>query len=162
MTPSTVSLARMSGQSNALTSGFGSARPEVSMMMWSGRGSRASRPSMAGRKSSATVQQMQPLASSTILSSGQDSTPQDLQDLAVDADIAEFVDDQREPPAARIGQHVADQRGLAGAEEAGDDGDGNFREAHGSGSGTGARRSIRHPAEWPNRDESAPPVAWSV
>ena len=36
MTPSTVSLARSSGQSNALTSGFGNARPEVSMMMCSG------------------------------------------------------------------------------------------------------------------------------
>ncbi len=33
MTPSTVSLERIAGQSNAFTSGFGSARPEVSMMM---------------------------------------------------------------------------------------------------------------------------------
>ena len=101
-TPSTVRRERISGQSNALTSGFGSARPEVSMTMWSGRGSRASSASIAGAKSSATVQQMQPLASSTIFSSGQVSTPQALQDLAVDADVAEFVDDQREPAAAGV------------------------------------------------------------
>ena len=85
-----------------------------------------------------------------------------LQDFAVHADIAEFIDDKRQPPAARVGQHMADQRGLAGAEEAGDDGDGNFREAHGSGSGRAPGESNRHPAERPNRDESAPPVAWSV
>ena len=42
-----------------------------------------------------------------------------LEDFAVDADIAEFVDDHRKPPSAGIGEHVADQRRLAGAEKAG-------------------------------------------
>src|SRR5262249_13093751 len=45
-----------------------------------------------------------------------------LQNLAVDADIAELVDDDGEPAALRIGEHVADQRRLAGAEKAGDGG----------------------------------------
>ena len=49
------------------------ARPEVSMMMWSGGSARSSRAWIVGRKSSATVQQMQPLASSTMSSSLQSS-----------------------------------------------------------------------------------------
>src|SRR5262249_60659511 len=56
-----------------------------------------------------------------------------LEDLAVDADVAEFVDDDGEAAALRIRQHVADQCGLAGAEEAGDDRAGHARE-----------RSVRH------------------
>ena len=75
-TPSTVRRERIAGQSNALTSGFGKASPDVSMMMWSGRFSCASNASIAGAKSSATVQHRQPLASSTMFSSGQLSTPQ--------------------------------------------------------------------------------------
>ena len=43
------------------------------------------------------------------------------QQAAIDADIAELVDDQRDPPAARILQEVTDQRRLTGSEEAGDD-----------------------------------------
>ena len=39
------------------------------------------------RNQSATVQQMQPLASSTTFSSGQASMPQSLEDVAIDADI---------------------------------------------------------------------------
>src|SRR5271166_1525163 len=77
-TPSTVSFVRRSGQSKALTSGFGKARPDVSMTMWSGLGSRASSALTAGAKSSATVQQMQPLASSMIASRGQASSAQPL------------------------------------------------------------------------------------
>ena len=50
------------------------------------------------------------------------------EDFAVDADIAELVDDDGEAAALRIGEHVADQRGLAGAEEAGDDGAGDAGE----------------------------------
>ncbi len=46
------------------------------MMRWSGGGSRASSCSIAGRKSSATVQQMQPLASSMIEPSVQTGSPQ--------------------------------------------------------------------------------------
>ena len=44
--------------------------------MWSGAGSRARMVRMAGRKSSATVQQMQPLASSITSSSAQSAMPQ--------------------------------------------------------------------------------------
>ena len=50
------------------------------------------------------------------------------EDLAIDADIAELVDDHREPAAARIGEHVADERRLARAEKARDDGAGNAGE----------------------------------
>ena len=46
--------------------------------------------------------------------------------VAVDADFAEFVDDDGDAAAAGIFQHVADQGGFAGAEEAGDDGGGDF------------------------------------
>ena len=52
------------------------------------------------------------------------------QDVAIDAEIAELVDDQRDALALGLGEHVADQRGLAGAEEAGDDGGGNFCVRH--------------------------------
>src|SRR5271166_3969926 len=77
-TPSTVSFVRKSGQSKAFTSGFGRASPEVSITMWSGLGSRASNALTAGAKSSATVQQMHPLASSMIASRGQASSAQPL------------------------------------------------------------------------------------
>ena len=49
------------------------------------------------------------------------------QDLAVDAEGAELVDDHRDAPPAGIGEDMAHQRRLAGAEEAGDDGGGDFR-----------------------------------
>ncbi len=77
-TPSTVTRLLIAGQWKACTSGLGSARPEVSMRMWSTLGERARMASRAGTKSSATVQQMQPLASSTMFSSGQVSMPQPL------------------------------------------------------------------------------------
>ena len=48
------------------------------MTMWSGFGSRASSAIIAGAKSSATVQQMQPLASSMIASRGQAASAQPL------------------------------------------------------------------------------------
>ena len=63
------------------------------------------------------------------------------QDFAVDADVAEFVDDQREAPAARVLQQVADHRRLAGAEEAGDDGGGDFREGGHAAGSIGGRRA---------------------
>ena len=50
------------------------------------------------------------------------------EDLAVDADIAELVDDDGKTAALRVGQHVADERRLTGAEKAGDDGAGHARE----------------------------------
>ena len=43
------------------------------------------------------------------------------EDFAVDADVAELVDDHREPAPVRVGEHMADQRRLPGAEKAGDD-----------------------------------------
>ena len=49
-------------------------------------------------------------------------------EIAVDPDIAEFVDDEREPPPAGVGHEMANQRRLARAEKAGDDGDGCFGE----------------------------------
>ena len=51
-----------------------------------------------------------------------------LENLAVDADIAELVDDHREAAALRVLDHMADERGFAGAQKAGDDGAGNPRE----------------------------------
>ena len=51
------------------------------------------------------------------------------EDLAVDADIAELVDDERDAPPSRIGEQMADERRLAGAEEAGDDGRRDFLRA---------------------------------
>ena len=75
-TPSTVTREAISGQLKALTSGLGSARPEVSMTMCSGGDGPVEQAFRAGTKSSATVQQMQPLASSTMLSSVQLSMPQ--------------------------------------------------------------------------------------
>ena len=48
------------------------------------------------------------------------------EDVLVDAEFAELVDDERDALALGVGEQVADQRGLAGAEEAGDDGDGDL------------------------------------
>ena len=72
--------------------------------------------------------------------------PQDLQDRAVDAEIAELVDDEREPPPARVFERVADQRGFAGAEKAGDYGDGNLRGDHAVRSGGQGRNAGEHTA----------------
>src|SRR3954465_12009742 len=44
-----------------------------------------------------------------------------LEDLAVDAEIAKLVDDHREPSPLRMRQHMADERGLARSQKAGDD-----------------------------------------
>ena len=76
-TPSTVMRLRIADQSKALSKGAGRASPDVSIRIWSGRGSSASRRSTVGMKSSATVQQMQPLASSTMFSAGQSGMAQD-------------------------------------------------------------------------------------
>src|SRR3569623_164597 len=54
-----------------------------------------------------------------------------LDDLAIDAELAELVDDERDPPPARNAQQVLDQAGLPGAEEAGHDRRGNLA-AHNS------------------------------
>lgn len=47
-----------------------------------------------------------------------------LEDFAIDAQFAEFVDDDRNAAPLSVVEHVAQQGGLARAEEAGDDGDG--------------------------------------
>ncbi len=69
------------------------------------------------------------------------------ENFAIDADVAEFVDDDGEAAALRIGEHVADQRRLAGAEKAGDDGAGHARQrsAHKSTSlkSSGGTRAIK-------------------
>ncbi len=54
-----------------------------------------------------------------------------LEDFAIDANVAELVDDHRKPAALRVGNHVADQRRFAGAEESGDDGAGDARKRSG-------------------------------
>jgi hypothetical protein len=46
--------------------------------------------------------------------------------LVVDADLAELVDDHGVLLAVRLGQNAVEQRGLAGAEVAGEDGDRDF------------------------------------
>ena len=48
------------------------------------------------------------------------------QERLVEADITELVDQDGEAPALRVLDHVADQRRLAGAEEARDDGAGDL------------------------------------
>ena len=50
------------------------------------------------------------------------------QDIAIDAHGAEFVDQHRQPLALRVLHQMADQRRLARAEKAGDDGDGDLVE----------------------------------
>ena len=52
------------------------------------------------------------------------------EDFVVDAEIAELVDDERDALAPGVRKEVPDQRGLAGAEEAGDDGDGDLLLVH--------------------------------
>ena len=49
--------------------------------------------------------------------------------LVVDADLAELVDDHRVALAVRLGEDAVEQGRLAGAEIAGEDGDGDFVEA---------------------------------
>ncbi len=65
-----------SGQAKACTGGLGNAKPDVSMMMCSRAGLRAKIALIAARKSSATVQQTHPLASSVTSSSRQVGIPQ--------------------------------------------------------------------------------------
>ena len=62
------------------------------------------------------------------------------EDLAVDADIAELVDDDGQPPPAGILQDMADECCFPGSEKAGDDGAGRLGEARpGRAQGDGAR-----------------------
>ena len=61
-------------------------------------------------------------------------------EITVDADLAEFVDDNGVSAAVGAGENTVQQRGLAGAEVAGEDGDGNlFGCGHGADIGTTPR-----------------------
>ena len=53
------------------------------------------------------------------------------QDLVVDVLLAEFVFDDGDLLAMCLGEHALEQRGLAGSQEAGEDGDGNQALRHG-------------------------------
>ena len=68
------------------------------------------------------------------------------QDVAVDADVAELVDDEGETPTVGLLEQVPDHGGLAGSEEAGDDRHGNLLQgAHAGGPfefGGGGMRAI--------------------
>src|SRR5262249_55967774 len=77
---------------------------------------------------------------------GAGRVPAAFQDLAVDADIAELVDDNGKPSPIGIGENVSDQRGLARTEKAGDDGAGDAGKRDHSSSSTkssGGTRAIR-------------------
>src|SRR5262249_50199342 len=73
--------------------------------------------------------------------------PAALEDLAIDSHVTELVDDHGEAAATGIRQDMADQRRLAGAEKAGDDGAGHARErgvhALSSSKSVGGTRAIR-------------------
>ncbi len=71
-----------------------------------------------------------------------------LEDVAVDAEITEFVDDERYALAIRVVEQMADEGGLAGAEKAGDDGGGDL--LHGKAPETG-----KAGATGPRQDRSA-------
>ena len=79
--------------------------------------------------------------------------------VVVDADLAEFVDDHGVFLAVRLGQDAVEQRGLAGAEIAGQHRDGDFvSTSSGSrGHGTGSSRRISRPER---KTEAA--VSWSA
>ena len=121
----------IAGQWKACTSGFGSARPEVSITMWSTAGMRVEdrverrHELVRHRAAQAAVGELDDV----LLRAGGIAAA--FEDLAVDADVAELVDDDGEPAALRIRQDMADQRRLAGAEEAGDDGAGHAGERDG-------------------------------
>ena len=68
-------------------------------------------------RSPRTVQQMQPL----LVSKSSSSAP--MTSSLIDADLAELVLDDGDALAVLRGEDVVQQRGLAGAEEAGEDGD---------------------------------------
>ena len=61
--------------------------------------------------------------------------------VVVDADLAELVDDHGVALAVVLGEDAVEQRGLAGAEIAGEDGDGDFFRSGGGGRGGQARVS---------------------
>ena len=76
-----------------------------------------------------------------------------LDDLRVDADVAELVDDEGQAPPVRVGEEVADHAGLARPEESGDHGGGDPC-AHGRSSVVAAT------APAAERGRSAMPARW--
>ncbi len=82
-----------------------------------------------------------------------------LQYLAIDTDVAEFVDDQGDALAVGVFQHVVHEGGLAGTEEAGDDGGGNFLRGHEVASSVVMLRDRRWPRNTPMRIHRTADVA---
>ncbi len=120
------------------STGAGSARPVVSSITrWN-----VTRPlsrsrsscSSASTRSPRSVQHRQPLGSSTMPSSIA------LDQQVVEADLAELVDDDGGVGERRVGDQAVEQRGLAGAEEAGQHGE---RERLGRARGGASARSSR-------------------
>jgi len=109
-----------SSMKKVCATGAGSASPVVSTMMASNLPLRRIRPSMMRTRSPRTVQQMQPLFISNTSLVGADH------EVVVDADLAELVDDDGVFLAVRLGQDAVEQRGLAGAEIAGQHSDGDL------------------------------------
>ena len=119
---STVTRLFTPGHWKACTSGFGSASPLVSIRMWSTRGTRREDPVqrrhevVGHRAADAAVRELDDILLRAALD------PAALQDLAVDPDVAELVDEDRQPPPAGVLQQMPDQRRLPGPEKPGDDG----------------------------------------
>ncbi len=117
----------MPGQLNAFSSGLGKARPLVSITMCSG-GARPIEQRLHGRQevlgdgaAQAAIRQLDDV----LLIAALDAAG--AQHLAIDAERAELVDDDRDAPAARMRQQMPHQRGLAGAQETSDDRCGDLR-----------------------------------
>ncbi len=128
ITPSTVTRERIAGQLKAVTSGFGRARPEVSIRMCSGgfgpveKFRERRHEIVRDRAADAAVRQFDDV----VLGAAADAAA--LDERAVEADIAELVDQHRQTPALGVLEEVAHERGFAGAEEAGHDGAGDLGE----------------------------------
>ena len=141
MTPSTVIRERIAGQSKAFRSGFGSARPEVSIRIWSGFWGRAISASIVGMKvvgdgaADAAIGKLDDILGRAVLIGA------GFQDVAVNADRAEFIDQDRQPLALGVLHQMADQRRFARAQKAGDDGDGDLVEVGHSGVSIGGIRA---------------------
>ena len=118
--PSSRKLRRISSSvKKVCATGAGLARPVVSIRMPSSRSLRLRRRPRMRIRSPRTEQQMQPLFISN------SSSSLAMTQLVVDADLAELILDHRQLPPVLLGQDAVEQRRLAGAEEAGEDGDGN-------------------------------------
>ena len=125
-TPSTVMRVRISGQAKACTSGFGNARPEVSIEDVLGRLGAVEQPGHGRQEivGDGAAQAAIGELDDVLLGAGGVAAAE--QHLAVDAELAELVDDDGEPPpVGAVRQQMPHEARLAGAEEAGDDCRGN-------------------------------------